>query len=507
MTHILVGKKQTAYTLLLFYQVVTIIIFIFVESYLPQIFSKKWQEIIIIWSIFYSFIYIILRYFSGDKDFLSIDKIFLYAFIYFHFDYLVSYSIGLVKYDPTVFSYSDLANYTTYYLGLCLFIFLFSYNIFSSPRRIHTKPGITSIKGIRNNRAFFIIGKSLILIGFLMVIYFIYDFGYSDLLSRSYGFSLFYSGSFNTTAFTAGKSILSVGILFLIIDYFQSSDRHFLDKLYNILLVFVVLIYAILILYIFSVRSWLLIDIILPSILAYHYFRKRIQAKWLLIGLGIFIVSSFVIEIARTSEIKSINGYINTFSDTIKNNNEVIGNITSLQWRTYRNVNESIGLVKLQDEWFYGKTMLGGILAGIPIAGKYITNGWYEPPSTWLARNLHPWFYDNNEGIGFSFPAEIYINFGIIGAIVFFFIIGYLLSKLYIHIIIPQVTTIFRLLFYFTLVPNLLFALRQNIASISRPIFYLFLSLAIVGVTSYLVSANKSAISVKKSAVISDIYK
>ena len=113
-----------------------------------------------------------------------------------------------------------------------------------------------------------------------MVIYFIYDFGYSNLLARSYGFNLFYSGLYKTTAFSAGKSMLkSVGILFYIVDVFRRSDRHQKNNIYDIFLLVIVLIYASMILYIFSVRSWLLIDIILPCLLAFHYFRRRVKSS------------------------------------------------------------------------------------------------------------------------------------------------------------------------------------------------------------------------------------
>ena len=152
-----------------------------------------------------------------------------------------------------------------------------------------------------------------------------------------------------------------------------------------------------------------------------------------MIGFVFFSISSFIIEIARTTDSKSINGYIRTINNSININNGILGEITSLQWRTYRNVNESIGLVNFQEDWFYGKTIVGGILVGIPIAGKYITNGWYEEPSMWLARNLHPWFYNNYEGIGYSLPAEIYINIGMYGTIIFFFFLGFIFSNIYLR--------------------------------------------------------------------------
>jgi len=83
----------------------------------------------------------------------------------------------------------------------------------------------------------------------------------------------------------------------------------------------------------------------------------------------------------------------------------------------------------------YGRTYLSALKGIVP----NLTLRWESPatesfddlpPSHWLIAVVDPWTYRNNGGMGFSAVAEPYMNFGIVGVIGYFFLLGYLLVRL-----------------------------------------------------------------------------
>lgn len=52
------------------------------------------------------------------------------------------------------------------------------------------------------------------------------------------------------------------------------------------------------------------------------------------------------------------------------------------------------------------------------------------PPNLWITSISDPWLYKNHGGIGFSAIAEPYMNFGVAGIAIYFFLLAYLLVRL-----------------------------------------------------------------------------
>jgi O-antigen polysaccharide polymerase Wzy len=52
------------------------------------------------------------------------------------------------------------------------------------------------------------------------------------------------------------------------------------------------------------------------------------------------------------------------------------------------------------------------------------------PPSHWITAITDPWVYKNAGGMGFSAIAEPYMNFGPVGIVLYFFLLGFLLVRL-----------------------------------------------------------------------------
>jgi len=162
------------------------------------------------------------------------------------------------------------------------------------------------------------------------------------------------------------------------------------------------------------------------------------------------------------------------------------GDLITTQWRTYKNVNKSLALIDAEGRWFYGRTLLGGFFDSIPFAGKYLNGKWYESPSVWLARNLEPWSYINHEGIGFSLPAEMYINFGLFGSAFIFLSLGYFCAHFY-----TRVSSLLSIIVYVTFLPNLLFSIRQTVSSLMRPVIIAFLMVLIIQYLSKMLKVRR----------------
>jgi oligosaccharide repeat unit polymerase len=425
---------------------------------------------------------------AGDIDWLSLDKVFILAYFYFHYDYLTSFLLGIVDFNPKAIPFPDLANVTTYLISMCLFLFLFGYNIYKGRLTFFLKEEERTIIQVRINRLILTTGKLLIIVGFSMIFLFIQNFGINNLIARDYGFNIFYSGDYATTLFTGGKLILSIGIIFLVIDWFGPQKKSTNQNLFNWFLLFLVAIYLMMVLILFSVRSWLVIDFFLPALYSYHYLRQRIEIKWLLLGFIVFGLISVGIELSRNVELRTIPIFIETFKYNLDKLQNDLSPLITTQFRTYKNVNQTVALINVRKDWFYGRTILGGVLHGIPLFGKYLAGDWYESPSTWLARAMEPWAIRYSEGIGFSLPAEIYINFGLLGSFIFFFLFGGFCARIYSKVILYRKPNLLSFLLYLCFTINLLFAIRQNTSSISRPVIGMLLTFILIRIISLFIT-------------------
>lgn len=54
----------------------------------------------------------------------------------------------------------------------------------------------------------------------------------------------------------------------------------------------------------------------------------------------------------------------------------------------------------------------------------------YMAPADWITYRLNRWKFENGQGLGFSAIAEPYYNFGYFGSVLFFMLIGYLITRI-----------------------------------------------------------------------------
>lgn len=129
----------------------------------------------------------------------------------------------------------------------------------------------------------------------------------------------------------------------------------------------------------------------------------------------------------------------------------------------------------------HGRTYLMGLKAVLPnLALRWEDSSRTSiddlPPNHWITAIVDPWAYKNYGGIGFSAIAEPYMNFGLLGVVLYFFLIALLLAWL------EQVSirSSYALACWALVLGPLLWTARNDFANFFRPAIWGLLFLGIV---------------------------
>jgi oligosaccharide repeat unit polymerase len=102
------------------------------------------------------------------------------------------------------------------------------------------------------------------------------------------------------------------------------------------------------------------------------------------------------------------------------------------------------------------------------------------PPSHWITAIAEPWTYKNYGGIGFSAIAEPYMNFGVGGVILYFFLLAYGL----VHLEQVSIRSSYALAIWGLILGPLLWTTRNDFSNFFRPAAWGLLCLAAVRIFS-----------------------
>lgn len=144
----------------------------------------------------------------------------------------------------------------------------------------------------------------------------------------------------------------------------------------------------------------------------------------------------------------------------------------------------------------YGKTYLKatrGILPNLALRWEAPATESIDdlPPGHWITAVIDPWAYKNHEGMGFSGVAEPYMNFGIAGVVIFFYLLAILLVRL------EQISirSSYSLAIWALIVGPLLWTIRNDFKEFFRPAVW---GLLCLGVIRLLPTARTSTASTTK---------
>lgn len=446
-------------------------------------FSNFWLGIATFGGVGLAVLHLALRYSEGQRDLLSIDKLFIASYFYFHYGYLLPYSIGAIPYEARVFWNPAMAPQAALMVTTVLAGFLLGYNL--RFKNIESESRLIFSTKPEKIHVWFFMGKLALFGGLFLILVFMFNFGIGNLISREYGFDLFYSGEFDTGLFTSGKLLLGTGAIIV------ASELWLRRRLtYSLIMSIGALVfYSFLAFVFFGVRSWLMIDVFLPLILSFHYLHKNISMRWGVAILLIFLIGSLVMEIARPAPERTLFAFQNELSYQLATGDYTIWDITARQYHSYTRVIQEMSLVPLEKSYQYGLTLVYGFVGSIPELGKYLIPQGYEPPERWMASIVEPWFYSNNEGIGFSMVAEAHINFGIIGGSLFVLLLG--IFSGHIWLITHKNKSFGMWLMYLVFVINFIFGVRQTMMGFVRPLFGYLLIWTFVKIAELILKDNQ----------------
>jgi oligosaccharide repeat unit polymerase len=144
------------------------------------------------------------------------------------------------------------------------------------------------------------------------------------------------------------------------------------------------------------------------------------------------------------------------------------------------------------DNYRYGMTYLRamkGILPNLALRWEAPATESIDdlPPGHWITAIVDPWAYKNHEGMGFSGVAEPYMNFGIAGVVVYFFLLSILLVRLE----QLSIRSSYSLAIWALLVGPLLWTIRNDFKEFLRPAAWGLVCLGVI----WLFSGGHTAIS------------
>jgi len=465
-------KNRIVHSWLILVNAGFLLVFLVLTLTAPYEFSDFWLAVAAFGGLALALVHLALRRAVGDRDLFSIDKLFIAAYFYFHYGYLIPYTLGAVSYEARVFWNPAIAPQAALMVTTALAAFLLGYNLRLPANQIPELLELTTPP--QTLQLWFFVGRLALFFGLLLVIAFIFQFGIGSLINRRYGFDLFYSGLYETGLFTIGKLLFSTGAIIFSAELWlrkRQSPGVFFGAL-------ALLVYSVIIFVFFGVRSWLMIDVFLPLLLSLHYLYKKVSLHWGVIFLVAILALSLIMEIARPASQRSLGAFQDELSYQFSVGEFSAWDLIARPYQSYTRVIQEMSLVPLEKNYQGGSTLLFGFLASIPELGKFLVPLGYESPDRWLASIVDPWMYNNNEGIGFSIVAEAHINFGIVGGLLFILLFGVFSERIWSAVLRHK--SMWLWLVYLVYVINLVFGVRQSILGFVRPMTGLLIIAVIV---------------------------
>jgi oligosaccharide repeat unit polymerase len=128
-------------------------------------------------------------------------------------------------------------------------------------------------------------------------------------------------------------------------------------------------------------------------------------------------------------------------------------------------------LVPVQKDYDYGLGYFWATTTIIPNVFAEVHPGvTHAAYSRWLTREIDPYAFRRGGGVGFSFIAEAYLNFGMIGALGFFMLLGFVWGKLVNWG--DDASRPFRVVFIAAMLGGFLFWTRQEFIIVVRHVFW-----------------------------------
>jgi hypothetical protein len=354
-------------------------------------------------------------------NWLSGEVPFLLTFCVFHFTYLMYYSFGWVPLDDEVFLVPATVWRATLFCVLSLVAFLAAYELTGlryrplsqPPRIVPAPPGA--------------LGASKIIIAVCLA------FMLSVMLSVGIGnLTEDYHLAYNIGGATGGRFFwlgVSLGVVGLCV-YCSVSGLN-KQKAMSGPGSALIATSMILVLLFMGKRSNFIYLAIVPA-LAFHYFQRRINAIGLVLLCAATMFVSTVIGLSRTTITLNVGRMYEEYKYQTEQSEEMGGVSRALMefGATVKTVVIAMDLVPDQYPYWYGESYLGGFELVVPNVIPGYERGTTGGLGAFITETVFG-SLENTHGRGGSIAMEAYVNFGFVGGLLSFAVLGVCFRMLY----------------------------------------------------------------------------
>jgi oligosaccharide repeat unit polymerase len=359
-------------------------------------------------------------YAKGKHNWLTPDTLFMMVFSVFHFGYIIPFAFNAVKYDAEVFWQPSVVMQATYYCFSCLLVFLIGHEVggvFNSRRLGRAQSMVNAGPVLLGSRILIVVSivffwGSLAAVGITRVLT---DYELLQVVGIESPWGRLYWSAYG---------IGLVGIAF----YCASSGLMYRKALNGPLFRLLVLafIFGILML---GDRGGFMYFIVVP-ILAFHYFHRRIRSYEVLFGIiALFFVMN-VLAITRTTVLLDLKSIAQEYSEKRNANDNPVFDTFIEFGESLKTVVIAIELVPARHHFWMGESYFRSLTIAVPniIPGHIRTAN--ASVDTWLTETAFG-SLKHTYGRGGSIAMEAYMNFGVAGGVVTFFVLGFSCRWLY----------------------------------------------------------------------------
>lgn len=395
--------KELGLVFYLFYTFICSALFIFTGS---SEYSDFYLLIPFVLFLFFVFIKILN---NKNADWFSLDVVFFILFYLIHFGYLFTFSLELSEYESEVFWNSNYMNSTIILASCSISSYLAGFTLISP------KTEYKSLQFYHNKE-----NQILIFAKFLMILVFVMF--WLPILSILEMALIDYESLIRVGELSPIGKLYWIGQYLAVFCLSVISLSYFKKRKRNSFFVIIAFVYIISY-FMIGDRGGFLYYAIIP-LLSYHYFYKKINISKLTVALFVILLFSSVISVSRvTSTYNPVEAY-KLYKEAENKDNPVLDSITEFG-KSIKTVNIVVSNFPENYDYWYGKSYIDSFLIIFP---NFFSNRSSEGIDAWLTETF---FGKYTYGRGGSMLMESYGNFGFLGSLLFFNILGVISGLLY----------------------------------------------------------------------------
>jgi len=356
---------------------------------------------------------------APPRNWLSPDTFFVSAFYVFHFFYIVNYSFGLVGISSEVFYAEDKVLRAVFYCLCCLSAFLIAYEItgLRAPRRDHWAP-LTLISPLAIT-----ISKILIAISLIFFWGVVLSVGLQTLTTDYIAMT--------TIGYRTGGRLfwVSQDIAIVAIAMYCAASGLICQKyMHGRLFAYLTIAYLLGVLALGDRGGFIRMAPI--PLLAFHYFQRKVKLSWMVLGALVLFFVMGVISLTRGVILLDVGKISEEYKYTKPQDQNILVTTGYEFGVSIKMVVVAMEFVPHHSSYWYGRSYVDAL----PLAIPNIIPGYFRVASpnvvdVWL--NDLAFGTDRRWGRGGSIAMEAYVNFGFIGGVITFILLGAFYRYLY----------------------------------------------------------------------------